>query len=451
MGRRDYTGGGGGDARAPRPGCNADRRGAAPQAKLAAMDFINDTMLVGFAVALGCGLLIGIERERRQRDEARHALAGVRTFTLAALAGAMAHALGQPALVAVGAAFIAAVGAIAYWRDTASDPGVTTELALFVTFLLGVTAVERPIVAAGASVIVASLLYARNRLHRFSTDILTADELRDALILAGAVLVVLPLIPSHPVEWLAGINPRRLWGLVVLMMALQGAGHVALRIAGARVGLPLSGLASGFISSTATIAAMGTRARAEPALRDPCVAGAVFSTIATILQVGLIALAVYPTALKVVGPSVVLGLIAAAVAALAALPRGPVSHDPVAPSGRAFSVNQALIFGGLLSGVTAAVNWANTQYGGAAVGVGAALAGFADAHAAVASAYSLAAGGRIDDSAILLPALIGLSTNTISKFVAAWVAGGKAYAWRVGVGLLAVLAAVWAPWIVQLW
>mgnify|MGYP003342123217 CR=1 FL=1 len=39
---------------------------------------------------------------------------------------------------------------------------------------------------------------------------------------------------GHPVEWLAGINPRRLWGLVVLMMALQGAGHVALRIAGAR-------------------------------------------------------------------------------------------------------------------------------------------------------------------------------------------------------------------------
>ena len=50
------------------------------------MNLINDAMLVGFAVALGCGLLIGIERERRQHDEARHALAGVRTFTLAALA-----------------------------------------------------------------------------------------------------------------------------------------------------------------------------------------------------------------------------------------------------------------------------------------------------------------------------------------------------------------------------
>lgn len=415
------------------------------------MNFINDTMLVGFAVALGCGLLIGIERERRKRDGAQHALAGVRTFTLAALAGAVAHALAQPALVAAGAIFIAALGAIAYWRDPSPEAGVTTELALFVTFMLGVTAVERPIVAAGASVIVTSLLYARTRLHRFSTDILTTDELRDALILAGAVLVVLPLVPSHPVQWLAGINPRRLWGLVVLMMALQGAGHVALRIAGARVGLALSGLASGFISSTATIAAMGARARAEPALRAPCVAGAVFSTIATIVQVGLIALAVHPPVLAVMAPSIVLGLVAAVAAALLSLPRDQAARDGVGPRGRAFSVNQALLFAGLLSGVTAAVSWANAHYGAAAVSVGAALAGFGDAHAAVASAFSLAAGDRISDADALLPALIGLSTNTVSKIVAGWVAGGRGFALRVGVGLLAVLVAVWAPWVVRIW
>jgi uncharacterized membrane protein (DUF4010 family) len=42
-------------------------------------------------------------------------------------------------------------------------------------------------------------------------------------------------------------------------MAIGAAVHVAIRTLGTRVGLPIAGLASGFISSTATIAAMGAR------------------------------------------------------------------------------------------------------------------------------------------------------------------------------------------------
>lgn len=411
------------------------------------MNFINDAMLVGFAVALGCGLLIGIERERHKADGNRHALAGVRTFTLAALAGAMAQALAQPLLVALGAAFIIALGVIAYWRDRSRDPGVTTELALFVTFLLGVTAVERPIVAAGASVIITSLLYARTRLHRFSTDILTADELRDALILAGAALIVLPLVPNQPMDMLAGVNPRRLWGLVVLMMVLQSAGHVALRIAGARIGLALSGLASGFVSSTATIAAMGARARSEPELRAACVAGGTFSNVATLVLVVLIALTLDPGVLKVIGPSVGLGLLAAVATAWWSLRGQEVSSGMSSARGHAFSIAQALLFAALLSAVTAAVSWANAHFGDAAMSIGTGIAGFADTHAAAASVFSLAAGGRIADSEVLLPLLIALSTNTVSKFVGAWATGGRDYAWRIGIALVAILAALWAPWL----
>ena len=45
-------------------------------------------MLLGFAAALGSGLLIGIERERRKGKGPSRALAGVRTFTLITVAGA---------------------------------------------------------------------------------------------------------------------------------------------------------------------------------------------------------------------------------------------------------------------------------------------------------------------------------------------------------------------------
>lgn len=243
----------------------------------------DESTLLGLAAALGAGLLIGIERERRKGTGPQRALAGARTFTLAALAGAMAQAMGEWWLVAIGALMVLSLAAISYWRSTSDDPGITTELALFVTYLLGVMAVEHPALSAGTAVIVALLLASRRSLHEFSIEALTEVELRDGLLFAGAALVVLPLLPDHPLENIGGINLRKLWGLVVLFMALQAAGYIALRVFGTRLGLALSGFAAGFVSSTATITALGTRARQEPKLLLACVSGALFSTLTTVI------------------------------------------------------------------------------------------------------------------------------------------------------------------------
>jgi hypothetical protein len=195
---------------------------------------------VGLAVALGCGLLIGVERERRKGQQGHRATAGLRTFTIAALAGALAQGMGQTWLVAMGGLLVVALVVIGYWRDRTDDPGITTELALFATYVLGVTAVDHPQVASATAVIVAILLAARARLHQFSTDILTSQELHSALVLASSALVVMPLIPDRPLPFLSQVNPRDLWRLTVMLMALQAAGHVGLRLVGPRLGLASS-------------------------------------------------------------------------------------------------------------------------------------------------------------------------------------------------------------------
>jgi len=207
---------------------------------------------LGLAAALGSGLLIGIERERRKGAGPHRRLAGVRTFTLAAVAGAAAQVTGHPLLVVIGGTLIVVLAGIGYWRDRSRDPGVTTEVALFVTYIIGVVAMNRPALAAGGAVVVTVLLVSRSSLHRFSVDVLSETELRDGLLLCSAALVILPLLPGHGVTSLPAINPRRLWGLVVLFMGLQAVGYVALRAAGPALGLALSGLVSGFVSSTAT-------------------------------------------------------------------------------------------------------------------------------------------------------------------------------------------------------
>jgi uncharacterized membrane protein (DUF4010 family) len=126
---------------------------------------------------------------------------------------------------------------VAYWRNRTSDPGVTTEVALLVTYLLGAMAVVHPMLAARDAVVVTILLAGRDALHQFSVDTLSETELRDALVFAAAALIVLPLLPNRSVPGIAGANPRRSWELVVLFMALQAVGYIALRAASQTVHL----------------------------------------------------------------------------------------------------------------------------------------------------------------------------------------------------------------------
>jgi uncharacterized membrane protein (DUF4010 family) len=221
-------------------------------------------LVLGFLVALGIGLLIGIDRERRKGEGPTRQAAGIRTFTVASLAGAVAAAAGGEMLLATVVLGVVVFASLAYWRARDSDPGLTTEAALVLVTLLGGLAMREPDFAAGLGVVVAALLTARTALHRFVRSVLTEEEIRDLLIFAGATLVVLPLLPDHPIGPYDALNLRTVWLVVILVMAVSALGYVAVRLVGPRFGLPLAGLASGFVSSSATIGAMGTRAEKEP-------------------------------------------------------------------------------------------------------------------------------------------------------------------------------------------
>lgn len=390
---------------------------------------------LAFAVALGAGLLIGVERERRKGAGTHRAIAGVRTFSIAALSGALAQSTGDSLLVAAGALTVLALTAIGYRRQRTSDPGITTELSLFLVYLVGVAAVEQPLVAGAVAVVATGLLTARTDLHRFSTEILTEGELRDILILAGASLVVLPLVPNQTVDWLGGVNPRRLWMLVVIMLALQAGGHVALRLVGPRLGLSVSGLAMGFVSSTATFAAMGARAQARSDALRPAVSGALASNVATLIQLAVVVGTVHPHAL----PEVMPGLLGAAAGALLAVFISLRHSGPVGETGpaeeRALSVMPALFFAVLMSGLTALAAAVHAHYGERAAMAAAVLGGIADTHAAAASLAALAAGGLLPGELLVVPLMLAFTVNTGSKWVAARLGGGWAFARAVSPGL----------------
>src|SRR5512132_3324337 len=78
-------------------------------------------VLLNLAAALGIGLLIGAERERRKGGGPARAPAGIRTFTVASLAGAASVMAGGAGMLAVTVAGVAALTAIAYLRSRSDD------------------------------------------------------------------------------------------------------------------------------------------------------------------------------------------------------------------------------------------------------------------------------------------------------------------------------------------
>ena len=400
-------------------------------------------MILNLAVALGIGLLVGVERERRKGEGPSRSFAGLRTFANASLAGGVSFMAGGILLLATATAGVAILTAAAYRLTRGDDPGLTTEVALILTVILGGLSMKQPAVAGGLAVTVAVLLAARSPLHRFVRSVLTEEELQDGLIFAGATLVVLPLLPDRSFGPFGALNPYTIWILVILIMAISAAGYIAIRTVGARYGLPIAGFASGFISSAATIGAMATRAVRTSAVLEAAVAGAVLSTVATIVQMAIVLAATsLPTLRNLSIPLVCAGVAAVAYGTVFTIWALQQKTEYEQEGGRAFGLTTALAFALTLAGILVASAALREWFGETGVILATALAGFVDTHAAAISAASLVATGKLHATDATVPILAGLTTNTISKiFFAA--SGGRSFALRVIPGLIIVVLAAW--------
>lgn len=401
-----------------------------------------DGAWIGLPVATGVGLLVGIERERRKGTGPRREAAGLRTFTLVCVAGALAQLVGAGVLVAVGALAIATLAAIAYWRSTQDtdpqrDPGLTTEVALLVIYLVGVQCAVEPVVGAGCGALLAALLAARERLHRFATEALSELELRDALVLAAVALVIVPLAPATPM--LGGLAPRTVAWLVLAILGLQALAHVAGRVLRPDRAALLSGLLGGFVSSTATIATLGAEARRldAPAARRQAGAAAL-SGAATWLQALVIAGIVSPGLLGGLVPAVITGTTSLLVAGWWWGRGGAARSDPpaAAPMRRPLRLREALWIAALLMAVSALVGALQAGFGDKGLMAGTALSAVADAHAAIASAFALQARGLIGHTEAVNALGVAIGVNTLSRSMVAWIAGGFDFGIRVALALV---------------
>ena len=404
---------------------------------------------IRLVVAIGIGLLIGAERERRKGVGSQRGAAGVRTFSLAAFAGALSSYLQSEALLVVIAAGAVLFSALAYRHTARKDPGLTTEFALLVTVLLGALTMQNPLLAAGLSVVTTILLAAREQLHRALKNLLSEQEAHDALIFLAATLVILPLAPNRELGPFGAFNPRKIWELVILIMAVGAASYMALRAFGSRLGLALAGFAGGFISASATIGSMGNRAKRSPELESAAASGAILATAATVIQMFLVLVVTNIVTCRAVAMPLFFAGVAAIVYSMIFITlslKTPTSNEPRA--GKAFDLRIAFLFALTITVILFLCAFLNQSYGDRGLLLGAAFSGFADTHATAISIASLVSAGKLSPESATFPILLGFTTNTLTKVVVAFTVGGYRFALKLVPGLIAVvLAAFFGLWL----
>lgn len=388
-----------------------------------------------FAAAVGCGILIGIERERHNTANDRPAFAGFRTYVLVTLMGAMTFLFGMAVGIA-GFLFVSGIALISQLKNTPSDPGITSEVALTISFLIGAMCVWQPAIATSSSVIVTGFLLSKNSLNNFASRWLTSAEVRDGTILLALALIALPLMPNHP-YWGTVLNPYVILRLLVLILGIQALAHLAKRLLSLRQATLLSGLASGFVSSTATIASLGLSVRTKQASEKVGAAGALMSCVATLLQLAVIALGVGLAWLKVLALPIMVGSLIGAVWAwwliksdknFATTTEADTIKTVSEQDNRMFSLKEAALVAVALTLIQVLIYGLGQWIGDKGVMAGTLLASLFELHAAMAAVFLQGDPVLSLSNTLFISLLLGMAVHTISKSVNAVLTGGWGYA-----------------------
>jgi uncharacterized membrane protein (DUF4010 family) len=370
-------------------------------------------------IALGLGLLVGL-----QRESAASPLAGVRTFPLVTVLGTVCGLLSQAFggwILAAGIIALAAIifiGKIIEMSKGHLDPGVTTEVALLLMFAVGAYLIvgDRAVAIAiggGAAV----LLHFKGELHGIVAK-LGANDLKAVMQFALISLVILPVLPNRTYGPFDVLNPRNIWWMVVLIVGINLGGYIAYKFLGQRAGITLGGVLGGLISSTATTVSYAKRAAAAPGAIGPAaIVIMIASTVVfarLLLEIATVAPAFLPTA----APWLTALLLLSAVSSFALWFRSDKNHEEMPEQENPSELKSALVFGLIYAVVLFVVAAVKELYGSRGLYAVAALSGLTDVDAITLSTAQLVNAGRLnaDDGWKLI--VVAAISNLIFKAVA---------------------------------
>ena len=393
-------------------------------------------------IATLLGFLIGLERERK-RETQGSIFAGIRTFPLISLYGAVTGRLMEdagPMMLVAAFLALAVLVALAYWRETAGEKiGGTTEVAVLLAFGLGVMAgIQLHVPALAGGVIATGVLSLRQELRHLSAAA-TRQDLFAVVQFAAVSLVILPLVPDETFGPWGVWNPRTIWLLVVFISGVSFVGYVLSKWIGARRGIGISGLLGGLASSTAVTLSFSENSKQRPSLSAVYVVGALAAS--AVMAPRLVAI------LGLVQPRLILPsllplaavFVVSLIGALLALRKSAQSDANGAKIGNPFELKTALQFAFLFAIVLLIARAAQEYLGATGVYLASVIAGITQLDAITLSLATQVSSG-LDPVVGARGLALAVAANSIFKAGLALTLGAKAFGRGVLVTLL--LAAV---------
>lgn len=386
-----------------------------------------------FGIALGLGLLVGLQRER---SDAR--LAGFRTYPLITLLGAVTGALASPfggwtiGLGLVALAGIIVTGNLARLRAGETDSGLTSEIAMLLMFGVGAYLPSGHVaVAVTLGGTVAVLLHLKPQMHSLAKRI-GDEDFRAIMQFVLITLVILPVLPNRAFGPYQVLNPYKIWLMVVLIVGISLAGYVAYKLLGERVGALVGGVLGGLISSTATTVSYSRTARQTP--DTAALAALVIAIASTVVFARVLILigATAPTFLKELAPPLGAMLVALSIGVgLMILAIRPTRSSMLA-QGNPTQLRSAIAFGILFSVVLLAVAASKQQFGDRGLYVVAVLSGLTDMDAVTLSTMQLVQRGTLGADTAWRAVLIAAMANLVFKGTMVALLGNRPLFIRVG-------------------
>ncbi len=387
-------------------------------------------ILRNFIVALALGVLIGLEREYARKRGQGHTYAGIRTFPLISLFGALAAYLGETVSVWILIGSMMLMGTlilIAYFflaKKSLKYLGATSELAGFLTFFVGVMAYYGELTFTVAlAVIITFILYARSVAHHFARNIKTG-ELRDTILFAVIAFVILPFLPNQAYGPNGLFNPYIVWLMIVFISGISFVGYIFMKWFGER-GIEISAIFGGLVSSTAVTTSFAQRSKGSKRLISSLLLGVILANtlmfIRILIEVSVINRELFYNLLIPLSILIVLSIVMAFVVS-----RKSVKTKGKISLGSPFTLGPALKFGAFFAVILALVKLADVYLSSKGVYVVSFISGLADVDAITVSLSQLAG----EDLAMEIAQrgiMIAAMTNVAVKGGIAYVFGRKEF------------------------
>ncbi|MBK9098434.1 MAG: MgtC/SapB family protein [bacterium] len=369
-----------------------------------------------FLVAIALGFLVGLERESRSATISTKLTAGVRTYTLISLFGfgcAWLFRLSIEFIIPVGILVIGAMSLAGYLaKQKTGAIGWTSEMAAILTFVVGVLSLVADIwIPMAIGIFTTLLLSEKAKLEQYIEKLDKAEFLAVIKFLI-VTIIILPALPDKDYTKY-NLNPYRIWQLVILISSIGFVGYFLMKKFGDKVGIWLSGILGGIVSSTAVSIAMGNFAKNNNVTSERALQATILASSVMYLRILVIIFLINPAIGVLIWWKLII-LFAAGIlfAVLIKDKTQSSSAASISTIQNPFEVKPALIFASLFVLLSIITIWVKQYLGETGVLGLSAIVGVTDIDPFI---LSLITKQTMIDRIVIASILISMMSNTIVK------------------------------------